>query len=233
MNKNDFIKYCRELGIVVTSEMMDKLNTYYELLTSWNEKFNLTTIIKAEDVYLKHFYDSLCIVKTGLINNENIKLCDFGTGAGFPGIVLKIVFPNIDTTLIESNGKKCMFLENVVNTLNLKDIKVINERTEVYAKDNRELFDIVTCRAVSSLKIITELSVPMLKINGYFIPLKGKVEDEIKESEFILKELDSYLKEIISYNLPIESSVRNIIVIKKLKETSKKYPREYNQIAKK
>lgn len=233
MNKEEFIKYVKELNIEVNDEILLKLDLYFKLLVEWNNKFNLTSIVEESSVYLKHFYDSICIVKTGLIENKDIKLCDFGTGAGFPGIVIKIFYPNIDITLIESNSKKCVFLNEVINKINLKNIKVINTRMELYSKTNRESFDIVTCRAVSHLKVISELGIPLLKINGYFLPLKSNIETEIIESNDILNKLNSKIENIISYELPIENSKRNILIIKKISKTDNKYPREYNKIIKK
>ena len=232
MNKDEFINYIKELNIDVSDEILDKLDNYFKLIVEWNNKFNLTTILEEKSVYLKHFYDSICIVKSNLIDNNNIKLCDFGTGAGFPGVVIKIFYPNIKVTLIESNNKKCTFLNEVIKELDLKNIEVINTRMELYSKNNRETFDIVTCRAVSHLRIISELAIPLLKVNGYFLPLKSNIEEEIKESNKILNDLNSKIEDIISYELPIENSKRNIILIKKLKETNSKYPREYNKIIK-
>lgn len=232
MNKKEFVEYCSKLNIDITEEKIKKLDIYCELLNVWNNKFNLTNILEEKDVYLKHFYDSLCIIKTNLIENKNISICDFGTGAGFPGIVIKIIYPNIKLTLIESNGKKCMFLSEVIKALKLENVEIINQRTEEYGKKNRELFDIVTCRAVSKLKIISELSIPLLKVNGYFVPLKSSVAEELEESKYILKELNSKLENIISYELPIENSKRSIIVIKKTGKTDNKYPREYKNIIK-
>ena len=232
MNKDEFINYIKELNIDVSDEILDKLDNYFKLIVEWNNKFNLTTILEEKSVYLKHFYDSICIVKSNLIDNNNIKLCDFGTGAGFPGVVIKIFYPNIKVTLIESNNKKCTFLNEVIKELDLKNIEVINTRMELYSKNNRETFDIVTCRAVSHLRIISELAIPLLKVNGYFLPLKSNIEEEIKESNKILNDLNSEIEDIISYELPIENSKRNIILIKKLKETNSKYPREYNKIIK-
>lgn len=232
MNKEEFISSCKELGIDVTSDVLLKLEKYFCLLKEWNDKFNLTRIIEEKEVYLKHFYDSICIVKTDLIKNDNLNLCDFGTGAGFPGIVIKIFFDNINVTLIESSAKKCTFLNEVIKELNLNKIIVINDRAEVYAKNNREKFDIVTCRAVSALRIISEISVPMLKINGYFLPLKAGLEDEYKEAKEILDHLGAIVKRIISYNLPVEEAKRNIVVIKKISITEVKYPRDYKDIIK-
>ena len=233
MNKEDFIKEINSLNLEINDDILSKLDRYYKLLNEWNDKFNLTTILEEKDVYLKHFYDSICIVKSNLISNDNIKLCDFGTGAGFPGIVIKIFFPNINVTLIESNNKKCLFLNEVIKELDLKRIEVINDRMEIYTKKVRESFDIVTCRAVSHLRIISELAIPLLKVNGYFLPLKSNIDEEIKESNDILNKLNSKIENIISYELPIENSKRNILIIKKLKETNLIYPREYKKIIKK
>ena len=232
MNKEEFIKYVKELNLEIDDVVLNRLDKYFKLLVEWNNKFNLTTILEENAVYLKHFYDSMCIVKTNLIENKNIKLCDFGTGAGFPGVVIKIFFPNINVTLIESNNKKCIFLNEVIKELNLNKIEVIKTRMEEYSRNNRELFDIVTCRAVSHLKVISELGIPLLKVKGYFLPLKSNVEEEIIESKEILSKLDSKIETIISYELPIENSKRNILVIKKIKITNSKYPREYNKIIK-
>lgn len=232
MNKEEFILECKKLNLNITDEILNKLDNYYKLLTIWNEKFNLTRIIKEEDVYLKHFYDSICIVKTNLFKDENIELCDFGTGAGFPGIVIKIFFDKINVTLIEASAKKCGFLKEVINKLSLKNIKVINDRAELYAKNNKEKFDIVTCRAVSDLRVISELAVPLLKVNGYFLPLKSNLEEELINSKFVLNELDSVIEKTISYELPIENSNRKILIIKKLRKTNEKYPREYKDIVK-
>lgn len=232
MNKEEFIENCKKLNINLSSSQIEKFDRYKELLQQWNEKFNLTRIIDDNEIYLKHFYDSLCLIKSNLLNG-NLKLCDFGTGAGFPGIVLKIAFPYLDITLVESNTKKCLFLKEVIKELNLKEINVINERIEIFSKNNVERFDIVTCRAVSSLRILCEICSQMLKINGYFIPLKSSVSTEMNEAKKTIKKLNLKLINIIEYNLPIENSYRSIPIIGKVNHTDKKYPREYNKILKK
>ena len=230
MNKNEFIKECEKLGININEETLNKLDLYHRELVIWNDKFNLTTILNEEEVYLKHFYDSLCLVKATSLDNKNI--CDFGVGAGFPGMVLAIIFNNSNFTLIESNGKKVLFLEHIKEILNLKNVIIVNERIEDYGKKNRELFDIVTCRAVSNLKIILELSISLLKINGLFIPLKSNVEEEFKESINKSKLLGYEFINKIEYSLPIENSNRTILVYKKISKTDLKYPRNYNIIKK-
>lgn len=231
MNKEEFIKECEKINIEITKNMIEKLDIYRNLLSEYNSVMNLTNITEEKEVYLKHYYDSLCLIKAVDLT-QKLSLCDVGTGAGFPGIVLKIVFPNLSIILIEPLQKRCKFLETVINSLKLKDIEIINDRAETYAKTKRENFDIVTSRAVSRLRILSEISIPLVKINGYFIPYKGNVEEEIKESEEILKKLDSKIEKIINYTLPIENSNRNLIKIQKKNKTNTIYPRNYGIIKK-
>ena len=140
MNKDEFVLECKNIGISIDEDILNKLDLYRNLLVEWNNKFNLTTILEEKDVYLKHYYDSLCLSLSTNLNNKNI--CDFGTGAGFPGIVLAIIYKDSNFTLIESNNKKCNFLNKVKEELNLKNVTIICDRTENYGKNNRELFDI-------------------------------------------------------------------------------------------
>lgn len=231
MNKELFIKECKKIGLDINDEIINKLDLYQKELVKWNSKFNLTTILEKEEVYLKHFYDSLCLNK--IVNLSNKSICDFGTGAGFPGMVVAILFNNSKITLIESNSKKVLFLENIKEKLKLKNVTIINDRTEEYGKNHRELFDIVTCRAVSNLKIILELAISLLKVGGLFVPLKSNVEEEFNDSIKKSKELGYEFIKKEEYNLPIENSKRTILIYKKIKETEKKYPRNYNMIVKK
>ena len=228
MTKEEFIIECRKLSIEVTVNELKKLDLYKELLTEWNNKFNLTSITNEKDIYLKHFYDSICLTKA--YNLDNRKICDFGTGAGFPGIVLAIFYSNSHFTLLESNNKKVTFLNEVKNKLNLKNVEIINERAEIFGKSNREKFDVVTCRAVSSLNIISELAISMIKVNGVFLSMKSNIEEELKESKRKLNILGYKLKKIVEYNLPIDESKRTILVLEKTKITDLKYPRNYNLI---
>ncbi len=193
---------------------------------------NLTGITEKEQVYLKNFYDSLTIVKVIDLNKEET-LCDIGTGAGFPGIVLKILFPNLKITLIDSLNKRIEFLKIVIKELNLNNIEAIHTRAEEYAIKNIEKFDVVTSRAVAPLNILLELSIPLLKINKYFISYKGNISREIIESENALKQLDSKIDKIEEFELPKENSNRTIIKIKKQNKTNKKYPRKFSEIKKK
>lgn len=231
MNKEQFIEELKKLNINITNNQLDKLENYYNILVSENKKYNLTSITDKEQVYLKHFYDSLTITKIITLNNEEV--CDIGTGAGFPGIVLKIMFPNIKLTLIESNTKKCNFLNIVSQKLNLTEVNIVNERAEIYSKKTREKFDIVTSRAVAPLKHLLEYSIPLVKVNGKYIAMKSNVDEELIGIETYYKELSINQNNKIEFTLPIENSKRTLILYNKLKKTNIKYPRKYNDIKKK
>ena len=227
----EFIKELEKINIKITEESLEKLDKYYNLLVETNKYINLTAITKKEDVYLKHFYDSLTTIKA-LDLNQNIDICDLGTGAGFPGIVLKIVFPNIKLTLIDSLAKRCKFLEDVIKELNLSDTKVICSRIEEYSKENKEKHDILITRAVAKTSIILELGLQSLKVNGNFILLKGNIEEELKNIKTIEKELKVKLNKQEEFLLPVENSKRTILVFKKEVSTPVKYPRDFAKIKK-
>ena len=229
MSEKDFIDNVKELGIDLNKEQLANLNTYYELLVSWNEKINLTAITNKEDVYLKHFYDSLTLTKVIDLNKEE-SFCDIGTGAGFPGLVLKICFPHLKVTLLDSLNKRLIFLKEVINVLGLKDVTLVHERAEEFALKNREVFDVVTARAVASLNILLEYSIPLVKENKYFIALKGKEENTNSNALNILKAKIIDTKVI---TLPYEESTRTIIKVQKEEKTPLKYPRRYSEIKKK
>lgn len=232
MNLDLFIEETKKLGIELTSQQLEKLNQFYELLISWNQKMNLTRIIEKEDVYLKHFYDSLTLSKV-IDLKQDLTLCDVGSGAGFPGIVLKICFPNLKITLLDSLQKRVNYLNEIIKELDLKNIEAIHTRAEDYAKQNHEKFDIVTARAVANLKILSELCIPMVKVNGLFIAMKANIEEEIENSTEILKKLDSKIEKIETFYLPIENSIRNIIMIQKQKPTNNLYPRRIEKMKEK
>ncbi len=231
MNKEIFMKELKKLNIELKETTLAMLNEYYSILKEENQKYNLTRIIEEDDVYLKHFYDSLTITKIIDINNQSI--CDLGSGAGFPGLVLGICFPSAKLTLIESNGKKCNFLNIVKKKLNLNNVTIINTRIEEYAKENRELYDIVTARAVAPLKHLLEYGIPLVKINGVFIAMKANVENEEKNIDNYYNKLNIKEEQRIVFNLPHENSIRTLIKYQKEKETDKRYPRRYNEIIKK
>lgn len=225
MNLEQFIEETSKLGIKLTKEQLNQLEKFYELLITWNEKMNLTRITEKEDVYLKHFYDSLTLVKV-IDLNQNLTLCDVGSGAGFPGIVLKIVFPALKIRLIDSLLKRVNYLNEIIKKLNLLDIEAIHTRAEDYARNHREEYDIVTARAVANLKSLSELCIPMVKEQGYFVSMKGNIEQELEESKSMIGTLGGKLEEAKEFLLPIENSNRTLIKIKKIKQTSTKYPRK-------
>ena len=196
-----------------------------------NEKYNLTRIIEKEDAYLKHFYDSLTITK--IINIEDQSICDLGSGAGFPGLVIAICFPSTKLTLIESNGKKCNFLNIVKKNLSLDNVTIINARVEEYALINREIYDIVTARAVAPLKHLLEYGVPLVKVGGHFIAMKSSITEEIKNIENYYNKLNISEENKIEFNLPKENSLRTLLKYIKLDKTNIKYPRRYSEIIKK
>lgn len=231
MNIETFIKEVEKLNISVTKENLASLAKYKDLLVEYNKKFNLTAIKSDEEIYLKHFYDSLTLIKAYSLNG-NLKLLDIGTGAGFPGLVLKIFYPDLELTLLDSNHKKIAFLEVVIKELNLKNVTCINSRAENLPKTYREYFDIVTSRAVAHLRILLELSIPYLKVGGKLIAMKGLSEEEIKESAKILEKLDSTIVDTIKFNLPIEGSNRSLVIVQKNKKTNEIYPRSYDKIVK-
>lgn len=231
MTENELIDYLKEINIELDDKKLLQLQNYYELLKEWNEKINLTAIIDKDQVYLKHFYDSLTLNKIIDLNND-LTLADIGTGAGFPGIVLKIVFPNLKITLIDSLNKRIKFLNLVINELDLKDIEAIHIRSEEYALIKREYFDIVTARAVAPLNVLLEYCIPLLKVNNYFIPMKAVISQEIIDCKKALKTLDCEIIDQLEFKLPKENSQRTLIKIKKTKITNKKYPRKFSEMKK-
>lgn len=213
MNNDDFISSLKELGIDVTDEKLNKLKIYFEYLIEYNEHTNLTAITEKEDVYLKHFYDSLTLVKAYDLTRD-IKMLDVGTGAGFPGIVIKIFFPNIDLTVLDSNNKKTTFISSLIQKLGI-DVEVINARSEDYARNHLNEFDIVTSRAVAFIDIITSIALPFVKEDGRLILMKGSFDNEEKILKNHLNELNVKEYQIINFNLPVTDDERNLVVISK------------------
>ena len=228
MKINKFIEELKKLGINLSKIQLEQLEEFYNLLIDYNEKVNLTRITEKEDVYLKHFYDSLTLIKAIDLNKE-LTLCDIGTGAGFPGIVLKICFPQLKITLVETLQKRVRFLYLVREKLDLRDLFICKERAEIFAINNRNKYDVVTSRAMARLNILNEMCIPLVKENGYFIPMKGTIEGELEEASNSIKELNSELEKVISFTLPVENSIRNLVIIKKNKDNSK-YPRSFTEI---
>lgn len=231
MNKEEFIKALKDLNIKINKKQLSDLDIYYKMLIEYNTHTNLTRITKEKDVYLKHFYDSLTLIKAINLNNQTI--LDVGSGAGFPGLVLKIVFPDLKVTLLDSLNKRITFLNLVIEKLNLKNIKAVHERAEDYALKNKESFDIVTSRAVANLNVLCELCLPYVKVNGYFIAMKADAKEEIKNAQNAIETLGGVTEETFVFELPKENGTRNLIKIKKMYKTNVKYPRKFSEIKKK
>lgn len=232
MNKEEFITELKKINISLSEEQIAQLEIYKDFLIEYNKHTNLTAIKTPEDIYLKHFYDSLILTQIVDFNNYN-NLLDIGTGAGFPGVVLKIAFPHLKISLLDSNGKKIEFLRQLIEKINLTDVELINDRAEEYIKYKRETFDIVTSRAVSNMSIITELSIPYVKVGGYFLAMKGSNQEEILEAQKAIDILGGKIEINKIITLPKEESTRQLISIKKQKNTPLEYPRRYDKIIKK
>lgn len=210
MTKEEFIYELKKLNIILDEEQLQKLNTFYKLLIEWNKKINLTRITSEEDVYLKHFYDSLTLIKVVDLT-KNYTLCDVGTGAGFPGIVLKIVFPNLKITLIDSLLKRVNYLNIIIKELNLHNIKAIHTRAE----DHHELYDIVTARAVANIETLVKYTMHLVKKDGVFIAMKANISEELNLTVQNKLNQKYQIYKIEKFNLPIENSQRSLIVLKK------------------
>ena len=225
---NVLTKKVKELSIVLNDKQIQQFEQYYNILVEWNKVMNLTAITKYEEVIEKHFLDSLTIVDA--INMEKIEtLIDVGTGAGFPGIPLKIAFPHLKVTLLDSLNKRIKFLNEVIDLLDLDDIKAIHGRAEDYAKqaEYREQYDICVSRAVANLATLSEYCLPYVKVDGLFVPYKsGEIDEELKSSEKAVSILGGKVEEVVKFQLPGTDIGRSFVKIHKIKETKKKYPRK-------
>lgn len=230
MEKQEFeqkIKtYADEIKIVLNEQQIHQFYQYMELLLEWNEKINLTAITNPEEIIVKHFIDSLTIAKHV---KENARLIDVGTGAGFPGIPLKIIREDIEITLLDSLNKRVNFLNEVIRELKLSKIQAVHSRVEDFAKDkkNRESFDYATSRAVANLSTLSEYLIPLVKIGGNAISMKGsEVDEEMKQSQKAISLLGGKIETIETFQLPQSDINRNIIIIHKSQNTPNKYPRK-------
>lgn len=227
-NLDIFIKGLEELNIKITDEQIDQFIKYYEMIVETNKVMNLTAITDFDEVIVKHFIDSLLIVKE-LDMNKVDTMIDVGTGAGFPGIPLKIVFPHIKVTLLDSLNKRLKFLDQVISELGLTDIKTVHGRAEDLGqnKEYRENYDLCVSRAVANLSTLSEYCIPFVKVNGKFISYKASdSNEEINQADKAFYLLGGKLKSCLEYQLPCSDMNRVLVVIDKIKETSKRFPRK-------
>lgn len=232
-NIEKIIPLCSDFGVEITPEAVENLNLYGNLLIEWNEKINLTAITEPEDVLYKHFYDCILFFKNSKIP-QNAKIIDVGTGAGFPGLVLKIIRPDLEVTLLDSLNKRIIFLNDVIEKLNLKGITAIHSRAEDGGKNpkHREKYDIACARAVAAMPVLLEYCVPFVKIGGQFIAMKGpSVKDEVSLCKNAIKQLGVSEPNIICETL-VNDEHRAFVYCKKISHTPPKYPRNSGKIAK-
>lgn len=225
---SQFIQDLKELGVSLTDKQIEQFLIYYELLTEWNSFMNLTAITEYEDVLKKHFLDSVSLIQAVDVRKE-LTLIDVGTGAGFPGLALKIAYPELKVTLLDSLQKRIQFLDAVIEKLGLEGIETIHGRAEDFAKPQklRESFDLCVSRAVANLSTLSEYCLPFVKVGGYFIPYKSeKIAQEKEEAEKALELLGGKFERQVEFMLPSSDIYRNLFVIKKVKETPKKFPRK-------
>lgn len=223
---NKMQEYSNEMGILLEEKQINQFYTYMNLLLEWNEKINLTAITEPEEIILKHFIDSMTIA-----NNieKNARLIDVGTGAGFPGIPLKIIREDIEVTLLDSLNKRIVFLQEVIKQLSLTKIEAIHSRAEEFGKNKkyRESFDYATSRAVANLSTLSEYLIPLVKLKGCCISMKGPdVKEEIQQSKNAILLLGGKIEKIEKFQLPKSDIDRNVIIIRKVKSTPLKYPRK-------
>lgn len=229
MKPETFRQELAKIGIDLSDTQMKQFHRYYELLVEWNEKINLTAITNLEDVYLKHFYDSITLAISLDFKNENYSLCDVGSGAGFPSIPIRIVYPNLNISIVDSLNKRIKFLTLLCEELHLDNVNLYHDRAETFGqnKAHRETYDLVTARAVARLNVLSELCIPLVKKGGKFLALKAaKSEEEVIESKKSIAILGGKLVEEVEIILPFNEDKRYVVVIEKKKETPKKYPRK-------
>ena len=228
MKPEEFYTHLANLGFPFTDRQKEQYERYFELLVEWNEKINLTAITEKDEVYLKHFYDSIAPILQGLIENQPIRLLDIGAGAGFPSLPMKILFPELDVTIIDSLNKRINFLHLLAEELDLSEVHFYHGRAEDFAQDKafRAQFDLVTARAVARMQVLSELTIPYLKVGGRLLALKASnAPEELEEAKNALNLLFSKVEDNLQYELP-NGDPRYITVVEKKKETPNKYPRK-------
>jgi len=232
--EDKFVKLLAEKGLGVNAVQLRQFALYYEQLLIWNKKMNLTNIVEKEQVYIKHFYDSLAL-SFYLRLNDFHSMVDIGSGAGFPSIPLKIMFPHLKVSIVDSLNKRIQFLKFLVNELALEQIDCIHSRAETLAREDayRDQYDIAVARAVAKLNVLNELCLPYVCRNGLFIAMKGTdPTEELKEAKHSLQQLKSSAENVYRFTLPIENAERHLIFIRKLAVTPAKYPRMSGDIVK-
>lgn len=238
MNPEEFRDSLAQHGIQLNDDQLQQFDDYYHLLVATNKHVNLTAITDRPAVYLKHFYDSL----TGAfaypqLQSQSLTLCDIGAGAGFPSLPLKIAFPQLKVTIVDSLQKRIKFLNELVSRLGLSDVSLIHDRAETFAskKSNyREAFDMVTARAVARMSVLSELCLPAAKVGGIFLAYKGSAgEKELKAAEPAIQKLGGQVNQVAKLQLPVDDEPRQIIVVDKINKTPQKYPRRPGVPAKK
>ena len=228
MKPEEFYVLLADLGFPLTDRQKEQYERYFELLVEWNEKINLTAITEKDEVYLKHFYDSIAPILQGLIENQPIRLLDIGAGAGFPSLPMKILLPELDVTIIDSLNKRINFLHLLAEELGLSGVHFYHGRAEDFAQDKafRAQFDIVTARAVARMQVLSELTIPYLKVGGRLLALKASnAPEELEEAKNALNLLFSKVEDNLQYELP-NGDPRYITLVEKKKETPNKYPRK-------
>lgn len=227
-NREILINGMRELGIAASEEKINKLMIFKEIMLEWNEKVNLTAIIDEREVFIKHFLDSATCLSTGYIK-DGMKIVDVGTGAGFPGVPVKILMDGLSMTLLDSLNKRVSYLNEVVKKLTLSETITVHARAEEAgsSKVHRECYDIVLSRAVASMNVLCEYCIPFTKVGGYFLCQKGlDIKEELEEAGLAIKTLGGVVKEVKEYQLPYSDIKHNIIIIEKLTATPTNYPRK-------
>ncbi|WP_070120000.1 16S rRNA (guanine(527)-N(7))-methyltransferase RsmG [Bacillus marinisedimentorum] len=228
MNTEQFSQKLEEKGISLSPRQMEQFETYYSTLVEWNEKMNLTAITDKEEVYLKHFFDSITAAFY-LDLSRPLSICDVGAGAGFPSIPLKICFPHLQVTIVDSLNKRIQFLNHLAAKLDLEDVAFYHDRAETFAKrtEMRETFDIVTARAVARMSVLSELCLPLVKKGGIFAAMKGaSLPEEMEAAKMAIEVLGGDTREVQHFQLPEEESERYIVLIDKKRKSPKKYPRK-------
>ncbi len=216
----------KEFGTELQEQQVQQLLQYKDILLEWNEKINLTAIEEDRDVIVKHYIDSLSILP--FLEDKNRKMIDIGTGAGFPGIPVKIAYGNLDITLLDSLDKRVKFLTEVINSLQLKGIKAVHGRAEDFGvrPEFREKYDIAVARAVAALPVLLEYCLPFVKVGGIFIAMKGSSTEEVDNSRKALEVLGGKIEDVKEFTLPFSDMRRNVVLVRKLRQTPTKYPRK-------